>query len=165
MGLPTEAVVIQIIITAGVILAAGIPAYLQFKAKLLDIGDDAAEARKQTQNSDQTNLREELDARHELIIGTLAELTRDLRGIRRDNLDTRKDIGQLRSDDRQARRDAYQLRQDLREHIRDTEPLLPAIKLLIEQHAPEHRLDRYDHTDEDEGPDHPGRGGAKEIEE
>lgn len=159
MHWPTEAVIIQIIITAGVVLAAGIPAYLQFKSKLLDIGDDAAEARKQTENSHQTNLREELDARHELLIGTLAELTRDLRGIRKDNLDTRKDIGQLRAEDRAARRDTYNLRNDLKSHIRDTEPLLPAIEMLIEQYVPEHhRPDYYP-------PDQPGGESPRQIEE
>lgn len=144
----TEAVIAQIVATIGVVLAAGIPAYLTFKSKLTEIGEDAAEAREQTKNTHSTNMREELDARHELIIGTLAEVTRDIRGIRRDHLDTRKDIGQLRSEDRAARREAHQLRQDLRDHIKDTEPLLPVLELLISQYAPDHIPD----YDEDQDP-------------
>lgn len=153
----TEVVIAQIVATIGVVLAAGIPAYLTFKTKLTEIGKDAAEARKQTKNTHNTNLREELDARHELVIGTLAELTRDIRGIRKDNLDTRKEIGQLRAEDRAGRRDTYNLRNELRNHIRDTEPLLPALEVLISRYAPEHMPD----YDEDQDP----KKGSKEIEE
>ena len=148
----TEAVIAQIVATIGVVLAAGIPAYLTFKSKLTEIGEDAAEAREQTKNPHSENIREEMDARHELIIGTLAEVTRDIRGIRRDNLETREDIGQLRAEDRAGRRDTHQLRNELREHIRDTEPLLPALEWLISRHAPEHLPDYDEDQDPPAGP-------------
>ena len=63
----TETVLVQIVITAGVILGAGIPAYFGFRSKLAEIGKDAREARVQVKNSHSTNLREEQDERHEVV--------------------------------------------------------------------------------------------------
>lgn len=133
----TEAVITNLVTTIGVVLAAGIPAYYSFKTKLTQIGEDAAEAREQTANTHTTNLREELDVRHELIVGTLSELSKDIRGVRRDHLSTRQDIGQLRAEDRAARRETQGLRQELRDHIKDTEPLLPTLERLVERYSSE----------------------------
>lgn len=120
----TESIILQILITAGVIFAAGIPAYLSFKTKLAEINTgtqaaakDAKEARIQVKNSHTTNLREEGDERHEATMNALTELGRDVRGLREDHYATRKDIGLLHSEDRATRRETQELRRELSEHL------------------------------------------------
>lgn len=101
----SEAIIIQLIVTLGVILVPGIPAYFAFKSKLVEIADDAREARVQVKNSHTTNLREEGDERHEEIMGKLDSLAetqtehgRNIRGVR-------QEIGLLHEADRQVRRE------------------------------------------------------------
>lgn len=130
----TEAVIIQGIITVGVILGAGIPAYFVFKSKLAEIGKDAKEARVQVKNSHSTNLREEQDERHVATMDLLKELGRDVRGLREDHYETRKDIGMLHAEDRAGRRETQGLRKELTEHLEQTAGLMPTLEKLVQQH-------------------------------
>ncbi|WP_417364090.1 hypothetical protein [Glutamicibacter arilaitensis] len=131
----TEAVIIQALITVGVILGAGIPAYFVFKSKLAEIGKDAKEARVQVKNSHSTNLREEQDERHIATMELLKELGRDVRGLREENYETRKDIGMLHAEDRAGRRETQKLRQEFSEHTKQTENWTPMLTDLHEQYS------------------------------
>jgi len=126
----TETVIVQIVITAGVILGAGIPAYFAFRSKLAEIGKDAREAREQVKNDHDTNLREEGDERHGEQMKALKELARDVRGLREDHYETRKDIGMLHAEDRAGRRETQALRQEFADHIEQTAPLMPTLEAL-----------------------------------
>lgn len=107
----TEAVILQLVITLGVIAGGGIPAYFKFKSTLAEIGKDAREAREQVKNSHDTNLREEGDVRHEEILEAMREVKRDMQGVRDDNQATRKDIGILHGAIRGVVRDITGLRE------------------------------------------------------
>ncbi|PRB78228.1 hypothetical protein CQ012_02235 [Arthrobacter sp. MYb214] len=131
----TEAVIIQALITVGVILGAGIPAYFVFKSKLAEIGKDAKEARVQVKNSHSTNLREEQDERHLATMDLLKELGRDVRGLREENYETRKDIGMLHAEDRAGRRETQKLRQEFSEHTKQTENWTPMLTDLHELYS------------------------------
>lgn len=130
-----EAVIIQALITVGVILGAGIPAYFVFKSKLAEIGKDAKEARVQVKNSHSTNLREEQDERHIATKELLKELGRDVRGLREENYETRKDIGMLHAEDRAGRRETQKLRQEFSEHTKQTENWTPMLTDLHKQYS------------------------------
>lgn len=140
----TETVLTQIIITVGVVMGAGLPAYFAFKSKLAEINKgtqaaakDAKEARVQVKNSHSTNLREEQDERHEMTMSALNELGRDVRGLREDHHETRKDIGMLRAEDRVTRKETQGLRKEFAEHIQQTTPMMPTLEKLVQQAKPE----------------------------
>lgn len=133
----TETIWIQIIITGGVVLVAGIPAYFAFKGKLAEINKgtqaaakDAREARVQVKNSHSTNLREEQDERHEATMSALTELARDVRGLREDHYATRKDIGLLHAEDRAGRRETQELRRELSDHLEQTAENMALVRRL-----------------------------------
>lgn len=137
----TESIILQILITAGLVLVAGIPAYFSFKSKLAEINTgtqaaakDAKEARIQVKNSHDTNMREEGDERHEATMAALNELGRDVRGLREDNYSTRKDIGMLHAEDRAGRRETQSLRTELTDHLEQTAGLMPTLQKLVQQH-------------------------------
>lgn len=148
----TESIILQIIITAGVVMGAGLPAYFAFKAKLAEISkgtqavakdakaaaSDAKEARIQVKNSHTTNLREEGDERHEATMAALKELGRDVRGLRESSYATRQDIGLLHAEDRVTRRETQELRREFSAHIEQTAPMMPTLERLVQQsHPPE----------------------------
>lgn len=91
---------------------------------------DAKEARVQVKNNHDTNLREEGDERHDEQMTALKELARDVRGLREDHYETRKDIGMLHAEDRAGRRETQALRQEFAEHIQQTAPLIPTLEAL-----------------------------------
>lgn len=120
----TESIILQVLITVGIVLGAGIPAYFSFRSKLAEINTgtqsaakDAKEARIQVKNSHDTNMREEGDERHEATMSALNELGRDVRGLREDHYATRKDIGLLHAEDRVTRRETQALRAEFAEHV------------------------------------------------
>lgn len=119
----SEAIIIQLIVTLGVILVPGIPAYFAFKSKLVEIADDAREARVQVKNTHTTNLREEGDERHgeimdklEALAETQTEQGRNIRGVR-------KEIGLLHEADRQVRR-------ELSDHLEQTAENMALVRRL-----------------------------------
>lgn len=127
----TESIILQVLITAGLVLGAGIPAYYSFKSKLAEINTgtqaaakDAKAAREQVKNDHPNNLRDEQDDRHEATMSALNELGRDVRGLREDHYATRKDIGLLHAEDRVTRRETQALRAEFAEHVQrlTTEP-------------------------------------------
>ncbi|GAA1893709.1 hypothetical protein GCM10009715_43600 [Paeniglutamicibacter psychrophenolicus] len=137
-----QSVIDQILVTGGVILAAGIPAYFSFKSKLAEINTgtqaaakDAKEARIHVKNSHDTNMREVGDERHEATMAALTALGRDVRGLREDHYATRKDIGTLHAEDRAGRRETQHLRQELTDHLEQTAGLMPTLEKLIQQHT------------------------------
>ena len=132
----TESIILQTLITSGVVLAAIGPVYLKTRydtkkdraaqraartaqekvntdlAEVLSsVASDAREAREQVKNSHDTNLREEGDVRHEEILATLKNVIRDMQGVRDDNQATRKDIGILHGAIRGVVRDITGLRE------------------------------------------------------
>lgn len=131
----TEAVIVQIITTLGIVLAALIAAWFPLRSKLNVIGKDAKEAREQVKNSHDTNLREEGDERHEATMSALKELGRDVRGLREDHYETRKDIGMLHAEDRAGRRETQALRKEFSEHTKQTESWTPMLTDLHAQYS------------------------------
>ncbi|MCS3494051.1 hypothetical protein M2368_003079 [Arthrobacter sp. JUb119] len=134
-GWLTEAVIVQAITTLGIILAALIAAWFPLSSKLKVIGKDAKEAREQVKNSHDTNLREEGDERHEATMSALKELGRDVRGLREDHYETRKDIGLLHAEDRAVRRETQALRKDFSDHARQTEAWTPMLRDLHNKYS------------------------------
>lgn len=152
----TENIWLQIIITAGLVLAAFIPAYFGFRGKLTEINkgtqaaakdaasaasdsksaaDDAREARVQVKNSHDTNLREEQDERHEATIALLRELGRDIRGLHSDQLEMRKSMSLLHAEDRSSRRENRSLREVITEHMAETAQWSPMLHQLYQKWA------------------------------
>ncbi|WP_404291529.1 hypothetical protein [Glutamicibacter arilaitensis] len=134
-GWLTEAVIVQAITTLGIVLGALITVGLPLRKKLTVIGKDAKEAREQVKNSHDTNLREEGDERHEATMGLLKELGRDVRGLREDHYETRKDIGMLHAEDRAGRRETQALRQEFSDHTKQTENWTPMLRDLHDQYS------------------------------
>ena len=106
--------VVQIIASAGLVLVAALPLLKRTERQAAAAASDAASAaqdagvaKEQTTNSHKTNLREELDERHEELVQLfkaqggriehIAETQRthgdDIRGIKSDQRGIRKDIG------------------------------------------------------------------------
>lgn len=125
-------VLIQALISLGLVLSAALPAYFGLKGKLLEISKNAKEARDQTANTHTTNLREELDERHDEVVDALREVARDVRGLREDHHATRKDIGMLYAEDRATRRETSQIRQELNEHLEELKPIREQLFKLAE---------------------------------
>lgn len=134
-GWLTEAVIVQAITTLGIVLGALITAWFPLRKKLTVIGKDAKEARVQVKNSHSTNLREEQDERHGATMELLKELGRDVRGLREENYETRKNIGMLHAEDRAGRRETQKLRQEFSEHTKQTENWTPMLKDLHKQYS------------------------------
>lgn len=94
------------------------------------VAADAREARIQVKNNHDTNLREEGDERHDEQMTALKELARDVRGLREDHYETRKDIGMLHAEDRAGRRETLALRQAFNDHVEQTSPLIPTLEAI-----------------------------------
>lgn len=121
-----QQVLLQVVITVGVILSAAVPAYFKFKSDIATIKKTSKEARDQTANTHSTNLRDELDDRHEKVTNTLASITdtlreaaRDIRGLREDHHETRRDVGMLHAEDRTTKRELRDLREEVAERFND----------------------------------------------
>lgn len=80
------------------------------------IADDTGAIREQTENSHNTNLRDDVDRVGERIedaVEKLADLVRDLRGLR-------QDIGGLRGELRDERQERLDFQQHITEQLRDS---------------------------------------------
>lgn len=98
---------VQIIASAGLVLVAALPLLKRTERQAASAAVDASVAKEQTTNSHKTNLREELDERHEelvqlfksqggqiaLIVDTQRSHGDDIRGIKSDQRGIRRDIG------------------------------------------------------------------------
>ena len=102
----TEPVMVQMITTLGLVITA-----ILGGRKLNKVGRDAKEARDQTANTHETNLRDDLDSQHASVIEGLKEVILDIRGLRDDHQATRKDIGILHGAIRGVVRDITGLRE------------------------------------------------------
>lgn len=121
-----QQVLLQVVITVGIILSAAIPAYFKFKGDISSIKKDTKEARDQTANTHDINLRDELDDRHEKVTNTLESITdtlreaaRDIRGLREDHHETRRDVGLLHAEDRTTKRELRTLREEVTEQFNE----------------------------------------------
>lgn len=131
-------VYVQLIATFGLVVVA-----LIGNRKLNRIGADAKEARDQTANTHDTNLRDDLDELRNrqatlgdelksqqatlgsdlgLVMETFKAVHDDVRGIRHDINGLREDNGEIR---RKQRMDASRARRDLRDHIAECSALTP----------------------------------------
>lgn len=89
-------VIVAAISAAALIIAAAIPAYVQLSKGLASVKQDTKVTKNEVKNSHQTNLREELDGRHERVLAGLENIGHDIRGLR-------TDIVTLFSQDRELR--------------------------------------------------------------
>lgn len=112
----SEAITLELISQVGLLLAAVI-GLVGGRRKLRQIGADAAEARNQTANTHDTNLRDDIDSmRRELggVKDDIAGVHAELRGVRKDINGLRDDDGEIR---RQMRIDAERAQAALKAHI------------------------------------------------
>lgn len=112
----SEIITVQLIASVGALLVA-VVGLIGGNRKLRSIGADAAEARNQTANTHDTNLRDDIDAMRREVAGVksdVSEVHDELRGVRRDINGLRQDDGEIR---RQMRIDAERAKAALKAHI------------------------------------------------
>lgn len=119
----SEAITLELISQVGLLLAAVI-GLVGGRRKLRQIGADAAEARNQTANTHDTNLRDDIDSmRREIgvVKDDVGGVKDDIAGVHAELRGVRKDINGLRDDDgeirRQMRIDAERAQAALKAHI------------------------------------------------
>ncbi|WP_295787524.1 hypothetical protein [uncultured Microbacterium sp.] len=94
----TERIIVQVISSAALVLAAVIPVQLSTRKTVEKVAADTAVVRAEVKNSHTTNLREESDDRHTSVMDVLLELQRDQREMREEMRETRSDVRGLRRD-------------------------------------------------------------------
>lgn len=77
-------VIVAAISAAALIIATAIPAYVQLAKGLASVKRDTKVTKEEVKNSHDTNLREELDGRHERVLAGLENIGHDIRGLRQD---------------------------------------------------------------------------------
>lgn len=116
-------ITVQIIATVGLVVVAWIG-----NRKLNRIGADAKEARNQTANTHETNLRDDLDDLHagvREVTRQVREVYEDLQSVHGDVRGIRRDINGLRADDGeirlQLRLERERAMQALEDHVTQTQ--------------------------------------------